>query len=886
MYRGFLVEPDGCDACPLSWCDAVKVPAEGNPHAEIAVVGMGPGFYESKWGRPFVGDSGQLLDRMLKEVGLERASLWVTNVACCQPRPVAVGDVGVIIPKGRVEKDSMLKHCRSRILRELAIVKPKVVVALGTITAEAICEGVAGITQLHGALCNLSSESGHNAIVIPLFHPAHLLRGEQRFYPAVVAGLRKARRLAKYGPKPLGQLFLVDPCAARVDDDLDRLERLVDEIIAGRDDIAVDVETTSERQLEAELTVFGFGVAARGARPAMGVAVTLRSWNNLTGTFEFLWNASRWRRVLMILARLLASQNRKIYWNWGFDVTVLERFFGLPAGTLRDGMILHHLDWPDLLHRLDFAVQTELDAPPWKYIYRDKCKRGVATHRDLLIYNAQDCLYTILVFPLVAQNARQRGNIHLEQRQLEVSCLARRAHVEGIPINPRVLAEVQTEHRKLHDDALATMRAAIAAREGSLQSLAAYIQRAKQQRSPGKLFELVDLMLDDFNPNSGDHGRWFLYDFLRLTPQRFTAGGPEKDPKKIVASASYKGVLTFTGNPLVKAYVDRAEEAATLRTLASIVANLSQRTGRLHPSWQTTSMKGTRWVSGGGVNVQNWDATLKRITELDPATQLCWVAADAAAIEYRVAAWLANIPELLSLFNDVFFDEEEEEWKKYDPRYDAHSLVATEVFGDLYTKGDLKLKKALRTMVKRVVYALFYGAYPDKIYETILEDKRVPSDFRAFVAQNKDFIERIRDGFSARFFQWDRFAQRQVAQVRLRDEQIIQPYGRHRPWALSGMVEETKIRNTPIQLAAGEIINEIFLGIDKALRKEALRASFRIHEHDACKFVVHVDDAERAKAVINKEFDRWLTIGDGVEEPRRRIHIYGQAKIGTNLANV
>lgn len=885
MYRGLLAKPDGCDKCPLNGCP--QVPGEGDPHAKIVIVGMGPGYFEEQRGRPFCGNSGELLDRMLKAANIERSEVWITNVALCRPDRVQLSNGGVI-PKARVEKDSMLKHCRARVLKELALVKSRVVVALGTITAEAICDGVKGITQLHGALCHLAPEAGcPNTIVIPLFHPAHLLRGEQRFYPAVVEGLKKAKRLSESPPRQLGKLFVIDPCSARVDADLDQLESLVLEVLESGEDIAVDVETTSEKQLDATLTVVGFGIAGRGTRPAMGVAVTVRSWNNAKGCFEWLWSASQWQRVHAILLRLLLGSNRKIYWNWGFDVTVLERFFGLPGGTVRDGMILHHLDYPDLLHRLDFAVQTVLDAPPWKYIYRDKCKRGVATHRDLLIYNAQDCLYTILAFLHVEMNARLRGNLHLERRQLEVSCLARRAHIFGVPINMRVWQEVYDEHRRIHDDALIMMRGAIASVPGAAQDFSEFVDACRRSRSPGKDIQPSALGAEDWNPNSGDHGRWFLYEFLKLQPQRWTKGGPDKDKTKIVASASYKGVLVFSDKPLVKAYVDCAEESATIRTLESIRANVNPRTGRVHPSWQTTSMKGTRWTSSGGLNVQNWDETLKHVTrfEEEGPPSYWWVAADAAAIEYRIAAWLANIQELLDLFNGETFDEEKEEWKKYDPRYDAHSLVAVEVFGDMFTKGNMKLKKALRTMVKRVVYALFYGAYPEKIFQTILEDKRVPSEFRAFIAKHKDYIERIHSGFSSRFGEWERYAQRQIAQVRFKEEQIIAPFGRHRPWALSNMVEETKIRNTPIQLSAGEIINDIFVATDKALRAVGVDAHFSIHEHDSEKYVVHARDVVKAQGIMNDEFDRWLEFG-GDDEIVRKIHITGQAHTGLSLASV
>jgi uracil-DNA glycosylase family 4 len=393
--RAILAEPD-CSKCPLRRC-GIKVPAEGDMNADIAFVGMGPGGRETEHGRPFIGPSGQLLDKALGEAGLERSDVWVSNVSCCEPMPVTID--GKYHSKAVAEKLSM-QACRSHILAELAIVKPKVVVAVGKLTMEMLTDDVIGVTKLQGSLNRLTKDAGLDPapIVIPVFHPAHLLRGEMRHYPQVVAGFKKAKRIAAEGPSPpAGRIFAVSPTSANVEADLNLLDEIVDDVLASGVDVALDVETTEKDPLDAILTVIGFA-ADTTQHGRVSVPVTVRMWDGTM--FVVGWLREQWDRIDALIVRLLAGRNRKWLWNYGYDYTVLERHYNVRAqldeilstpgnSSINDGMILHHLCQPDSLHGLDFVAHTELDIPPWKYHFRRKEKAGVTTHDDLLTYNAQ-----------------------------------------------------------------------------------------------------------------------------------------------------------------------------------------------------------------------------------------------------------------------------------------------------------------------------------------------------------------------------------------------------------------------------------------------------------------------------------------------------------------
>lgn len=871
-----------CLGCPLDGYPNVnRVHGEGPRHADIAIVGMGPGWQEEQDGRPFVGPSGQLLNAMLADAGVDRAKVYITNVAQCRPRGVQT-NAGGWIPKAKVEKLSM-QCCRARCLAELAEVRPKIVVAVGTMTMEMISDGVKGITQVQGSLNRLAPEAElPDTWVIPLFHPAHLLRGEDRFYSVVVEGLKKAKRLAEGGLRPTGELRCIDPSSATVAADLAWLRSEIDSIIAAGDDIAVDVETTRAEPMDATLTVFGFC----SLRRKTGIAVTVRCWNPTTASFEFNWNEQQWKIIDGCIRDLLAAKLRFWFWNYGFDVTVLERHYKI-GGTIGDGMVLHHLYQSDLLHGLAFAAQTFLDIPPWKWLFRQAELAGAATHADLLRYNAQDVLYTALLISILSRLVAERGNAHLIEHQLYMSDMARRAHLRGIPIDLEAWRKAYFTYEQRRYATLERIKEAIRSSDGAAADLSKFVQDARMWRQKRDVeYELLDV--EQFNPASADHGRWLLYRFLKLAPSRFTKGGAEGDDKQ--PSHSYKGVLNHLDNPLVKAYVDNAEVTAVMRALKSIKEHLHPVTGRLHPTWNSVGMAGTRWVSK--INVQNWDSILKSIS-VQPEGRV-WIAADAAQIEYRVAALLAGITDLLKLFNAPPFDEDsdEEGWKKYDPRYDAHSMLAAEVFGQWFLDHceaskthspkckctHCVTKKGLRTLVKRVVYALFYGAFPTKILSSLLEDRRLPSGFRMMLKIER--VEAIWQGFSQRFREWPRWADREEVQVRRLGFQRFPPFDRHVWWALKNLVEVTKIRNTPIQRAAGDAVNAMFRKMDEEVRARGLDAYFVLHGHDSCVWDVAAADAAAMTELVNRNFDMRL------EYEGRWVHVYGQAKHGRTMAEV
>jgi DNA polymerase len=160
-------EADDCRACPL-WKNATQtVFGEGPLHAQAMLVGEQPGDKEDLAGKPFVGPAGRLLDRALEEAGVDRRKVYVTN---------AVKHFK-FVPRGKIRLHQKpttpeIKACRQWYERELATIKPALVVAMGATAAQCVLGKITPINKNRGHLIDL--EEGARALVT--VHPSYLLR--------------------------------------------------------------------------------------------------------------------------------------------------------------------------------------------------------------------------------------------------------------------------------------------------------------------------------------------------------------------------------------------------------------------------------------------------------------------------------------------------------------------------------------------------------------------------------------------------------------------------------------------------------------------------------------------------------------------------------------
>jgi uracil-DNA glycosylase family 4 len=153
------IGPD-CQRCKLHTLGRKQVVfGVGNPDADLMFVGEAPGGDEDIQGEPFVGRAGQLLTRIIEAIGMQRSDVYIANVIKCRP------------PGNRNPEPDEVERCEPFLFRQIDLVKPKVIVALGKFAAQSLLKTSDPITRLRGREYRFRS-----ATLIPTFHPAYLLR--------------------------------------------------------------------------------------------------------------------------------------------------------------------------------------------------------------------------------------------------------------------------------------------------------------------------------------------------------------------------------------------------------------------------------------------------------------------------------------------------------------------------------------------------------------------------------------------------------------------------------------------------------------------------------------------------------------------------------------
>ncbi len=155
---------EGFDGCNLKATAKSMVFADGNPEADLMLVGEAPGRDEDLEGLPFVGRSGQLLDLILAAIGLDRKSAYIANVIPWRP------------PGNRTPTPHETEICRPFVERQIALAKPKVLVTLGGPSAKLLVGAQDGILRLRGSWKSHVTADGTVIPVMPTLHPAYLLR--------------------------------------------------------------------------------------------------------------------------------------------------------------------------------------------------------------------------------------------------------------------------------------------------------------------------------------------------------------------------------------------------------------------------------------------------------------------------------------------------------------------------------------------------------------------------------------------------------------------------------------------------------------------------------------------------------------------------------------
>ncbi|MDQ6606699.1 MAG: uracil-DNA glycosylase [Actinomycetota bacterium] len=162
LLKGVWEEARDCVRCPLHQSRTTVVFGAGNADADLMFVGEAPGANEDRQGLPFVGQAGKLLDKLLAEIGLERADVFVANVLKCRP------------PDNRDPQPREIETCEDYLWRQVDLIQPTVICTLGNFATKLLRADPTGISRLHGQAQERVIGS-RTVRLYPLYHPAAAL---------------------------------------------------------------------------------------------------------------------------------------------------------------------------------------------------------------------------------------------------------------------------------------------------------------------------------------------------------------------------------------------------------------------------------------------------------------------------------------------------------------------------------------------------------------------------------------------------------------------------------------------------------------------------------------------------------------------------------------
>jgi uracil-DNA glycosylase len=177
-----------CTRCPLAAGRTNVVFGEGAPDADLMIVGEGPGRDEDLQARPFVGRSGQLLERLLREeIGLERRDVYIGNCVLCRP------------PGNRDPQPAEIEACRPWLEVKLELIQPRVLLTLGNFATKLLLGTTDGIRRVRG---RVYPHGPGDAVLVPTYHPAAALRGGGEVLAEMRADFVRAKEVLAAAPRP------------------------------------------------------------------------------------------------------------------------------------------------------------------------------------------------------------------------------------------------------------------------------------------------------------------------------------------------------------------------------------------------------------------------------------------------------------------------------------------------------------------------------------------------------------------------------------------------------------------------------------------------------------------------------------------------------------
>ena len=415
-----------CRDCGL-WesSENVCIPGDGSVKADIVIIGEAPGAHEARTGKPFMGQSGEILRNELAKVGLK--NVYITNVNKCRP------------PENRTPTPAEMKACRKYLDEELSTIKPRFVVTLGATASKAMKSG-AKITEVHGKLIE-----GEHFTIAPMFHPAYALRDPSKL-PAFQQDMARLARAYRGEERTATVNWAIVTRG--------NFRKFIKEFIEAPE-FSFDIETSGLFPYDGKGKVrcIAFGLPNRSwLLPLQGVDLPIH--RDMKNDFRGRYQAQK--RILKLLADLaigktICGQNAKFDNHWLF------MYYGVRFRLNFDVMLAHHVLDENTEHGLKELVRSHLDEPD--YDLTSKEKKGQSQESKLFEYCAKDAAYTLRLKRIF--DAQFKKDRILRRLFYKLVMPAARAiediEMVGLTIDMPGMAKVESETRAAHAEALAEL---------------------------------------------------------------------------------------------------------------------------------------------------------------------------------------------------------------------------------------------------------------------------------------------------------------------------------------------------------------------------------------------------------------------------------------------
>jgi len=794
-----------------SYCVGNQVPGEGPLDAEIVFVGEAPGATEAKLGRPFTGQSGQLLDSALAEIGIDRSQCYVTNAVRCRP------------PNNATPSGAELESCNPRLMGELSrLARKRVVVPLGGSGYRSVTGSLDPISKVRGwARWNTRLQ----AHVLPTWHPAYILRTPAAF-DDFFADLKKIKRVLELPPgeaaAPETQYMLVtvreqlpwlyemmlrnwakEQALMDVPFRPGEIEERIRDL--GHDDsyprlpVAVDLETD--------------GLQAFLDRVLL-IAISFKEGTAAIITPE-VFRDEQARPLLQHM--LLDPRFEWITHNGKFDRRFVAAQMGMELRLDFDTMLAHYaVDERHDSHGLKVLAREYFDAPDYAAELKPFLPSSATPYsrvpRDILArYAAMDVDYTRKLYyelkPQLASEGVEKAFYDLlTPAQVALSDVEQ----HGMLVDREYLERLKVEYAPT-----------LAAKQRELDEIARSVGfsyeafmtaelNSKRRRMEQMEEEWVEPL---YNPNAPKQTQHIVYDLLRMPKWM---GERTTNAEAMVA---YRG-----RHPFIAKLLDYREDSKLWGTYIVGMESRLGPDGRIHTDYLLHGTVTGR-LSSANPNMQNIprESPIKRMFVASPG--YTFVEADYSALELRVAAWYSQDEKMLDYFRQGI---------------DFHRRVGSAVFN----KPEELVTEHERFLTKFITFGLLYGRGAQSLAQ---------GELGGTTAAAEKYIQRFFEEFP-QLAAWVAKVQHQA----VTDGYITTPFGRKRRWNFITHDIEWKIKkqavNSPIQSAASDLCLSALIRLNTRLRAEGLGYVLGT-VHDSIMYEVPTDRETEAVMVIREEME-------------------------------